>query len=321
MKLGHRVALLFALVGAALYGYYQIKNPEKLAISDSARQGAGGAFVKLSDGVTHYEEAGPKEGRVAVLVHGFSVPSYIWDPTFAALRDAGYHVIRLDLYGRGLSDRPDAQYDGAMYSRQINELLDHLQIKQPIDLFGLSFGGYVVAHFAANYPQKIRSLVLVDPSTKRSAQNLILETPLLGAYLFQVVELPGKAEGQNSDFLHPEQFPGWADRYRPQMQYYGFGRALRRSALRLSNADFPAMYAAIDQAKIPVLLVWGKQDPTLPVANADNVKSAIANLEYVEVDQSGHLPHMEQTAIFNSKMFAFLDKHSITATAAGKAQP
>lgn len=316
MKLGHRLTLMFALVGAALYGYYQFKNPEKLAISDSARQAASGAFVKLSDGVTHYEEAGPKQGRVAVLVHGFSVPSYIWDPTFVALRDAGYRVIRLDLYGRGLSDRPDAQYDGEMYSRQINELLDHLQIKQPIDLFGLSFGGYVVTHFAANYPQKIRSLVLVDPSTKQSTPSAISKTPLLGAYLFQVAELPNKAEGQSSDFLHPEQFPGWADRYRPQMQYHGFGRALRRSALRLSTADFPAMYAAINQAKLPVMLVWGKQDTVLPVANAESVKSAIANLDYVEIDQSGHLPHMEQTAIFNAKMFAFLDKHPPVTEAA-----
>lgn len=321
MKLVNKMILVAGLGAAILFGYYQVKNPEKQVIDEAARQGASGAFVKLSDGITHYEEAGPKDGRVAVLVHGFSVPSYIWDPTFAALRDAGYRVIRLDLYGRGLSDRPDGQYDGAMYARQINELLDHLHITQQIDLFGLSFGGYVVAHFAANHPQRIRSLVLVDPSTTRSNPSAILKTPLLGAYLFQVLDLPGKAEGQNSDFLHPEQFPGWADRYRPQMQYHGFGRALRRSALRLSTADFAGMYAAIDQAKLPVMLVWGKQDPTLPIANAAIVKAAIKNLEYVEIDQSGHLPQMEQTTIFNARMFIFLNKHAVVGNDNAPATP
>lgn len=320
MKFVHKIILVAGLVATSLFGYYQIKNPEKQVIDEVARKGASGAFIKLSDGITHYEEAGPKEGRVAVLVHGFSVPSYIWDPTFNALRDAGYRVIRLDLYGRGLSDRPDGQYDGAMYTRQIQELLQHLNITQEIDLFGLSFGGYVVAHFAANYPQQIRSLVLVDPSTTRSNPPAILKTPLLGAYLFQVVDLPGKAEGQNSDFLHPEQFPGWAERYRPQMQYHGFGRALRRSALRLSTADFTGMYAAIDQAKLPVMLVWGKQDPTLPVTNAEIVKTAIKNLEYVEIDQSGHLPHMEQTTSFNASMFSFLNKHPVAAVSLAQTQ-
>jgi pimeloyl-ACP methyl ester carboxylesterase len=305
--------LAVVLTGAAGAGYYHARNPEHLTLDAATRRAAQaqapGAFVTLSDGVTHYEMAGPADGRVAVLVHGFSVPAYIWDPTFAALRDAGYRVIRYDLYGRGLSDRPDAAYDGAFYDRQLNELLAALKVDGPIDLFGLSFGGYVTAHYAAGQPQRVRTLTLVDPSNSAPQLPWQLRTPLLGPYLFQTGAVPAMADNQSSDFLHPERFPGWAERYRPQMQYHGFGRALYRSRVALSQENFDAIYAAIARAGTPVHLVWGKQDPTIPVAQATHIRHAIPATTYREIDQSGHLPQLEQTALFNHDMLTWLAAH------------
>ena len=299
------VAGLFAVAG----GYYVYKNPETRTLDAKARAGASGAFVALRGGTTRYEVAGPDRGRVAVLVHGFSVPAYIWDPTFTALSAAGYRVIRYDLFGRGLSDRPDAAYDGPFYDAQLDDLLGSLHVTEPVDLFGLSFGGYVVAHYAAAHPQRIRTLTLVDPVTLRRVLPWYVKAPIIGPYLFQVTAIPPMADNQASDFLHPERFPGWADRYRPQMQYQGFGRALRRSAITLTTADFEGMYAAVAKAGIPVLLVWGKQDTTVPIANAENVRRSIPTLEFFAVDSSGHLPHLEQTEAFNARMFAFLEAH------------
>lgn len=311
MSLMRRLLILIVLAGAAGAGYYHHKNPETVTLDDQARIRAGepGAFVALADGVTHYETAGPADGRVVLLVHGFSVPSYIWDPTFDALRAAGYRVIRYDLFGRGLSDRPDAAYDGAFYDRQIDDLLKALNIGGPVDLMGLSFGGYVTAHYASTHPQRVRTLHLVDPSNTRPALPWQLRAPLLGPYLFQVGAVPNMADNQSTDFLHPERFPGWAERYRPQMKYHGFGRALYRSRMRLSEVDFDAIYAAIDRSGVPVQLIWGRQDPTIPVAQSGRLRRAMPRLEYVEIDQSGHLPQMEQSAIFNQRVLAFLAAH------------
>jgi pimeloyl-ACP methyl ester carboxylesterase len=309
MKALRWAVLAPVLAGLGAAGYYQLRNPEHLTLDNAARQQASGAFVQLSDGYTHYEVAGPADGRVAVLVHGFSVPAYIWDPTFAALRDAGYRVIRYDLFGRGLSDRPDAAYDGAFYDRQLNELLAALKVNGKIDLLGLSFGGYVTAHYTAANPQRVRTLTLVDPSNSAPKISWQLATPLLGPYLFQTGAVPGMADNQSSDFLHPEQFPGWAERYRPQMQYHGFGRALYRSRLALAHEDFDAIYAAIARAGTPVHLLWGRQDPTIPVAQAASIRNALPLLEYREIDQSGHLPHMEQAALFNHDTLTWLATH------------
>ncbi len=309
MYLVRLAARLVAIACALVVALYVYRNPEKGALDATARAAAPGSFAALSGGTTHYEAAGPDTGRVAVLVHGFSVPAYIWDSTFKALRDAGYRVIRYDLFGRGYSDRPNAAYDGAFYDRQLNDLLDALKVSEPVDLFGLSFGGYVVAHFATTHPERIRTLTMVDPSSTRAELPWFVTAPGLGAYLFQVVDLPGKAESQSSDFLHPERFPGWADKYRPQMRYKGFGRALYRSMLTLGSADFPGMYATVGTSGMPVLLVWGKQDPTVPFANSAIVQRGIPQLEFFAVDSSGHLPQMEQTAAFNARMLAFLAAH------------
>ena len=73
--------------------------------------------------MTHYQLAGPPAVHTVVLVHGFSVPYYIWDPTFDGLVAAGFRVLRYDLFGRGWSDRPDARYDPNFFDEQLVQLL------------------------------------------------------------------------------------------------------------------------------------------------------------------------------------------------------
>src|SRR5579864_4541155 len=95
---GVALVTLFVLVPAALY--FAI-DPERFDLDDVARKSAGGQFARLSDGYTHYELAGPTNAHVVVLAAGATVPYYIWDPTFKALVDDGFRVLRYDYYGRG----------------------------------------------------------------------------------------------------------------------------------------------------------------------------------------------------------------------------
>ena len=302
-------SVTLALLAAALVVYGAWKNPEGGAMTTDARVGVTGRFVTLSGGVTHYDVAGPDTGRVVVLVHGFSVPSYIWDSTSTALGAAGYRVIRYDLFGRGWSDRPDAAYDGAMYDAQLGELLDSLHITQPVDLVGLSFGGFVTSHFVAGHAARVRTLTMIDPASTPRTLPGVLSWPIVGPWIWQTTQVPGMAEGQASDFLHPEHFPAWADQYRPQMRYDGFGRALLRSAVTMSRTDFGALFAAAGKTGVPALLVWGKQDTTVPIALSQVARTHMPSLEFFSVDSAGHLPHIEQSAIVHAKMQAFFRAH------------
>jgi len=120
---------------------YWRSNLETRTLDDDSRKAAPGRFITLSDGIVHYELSGAANRRTVVLIHGFSVPYYLWDQTFSALTGAGYRVLRYDLYGRGYSDRPDIAYDGASWEKQLHELLAALGSRGRVDLVGASMGG------------------------------------------------------------------------------------------------------------------------------------------------------------------------------------
>ncbi len=303
------LVLLVVLVGAALaYGVW--KNPEKTTLGAEARAGAPGRFVALSPGTTHYEFTGPDSGRVVVLVHGFSVPYYIWDSTAAGLSAAGYRVLRYDLYGRGLSDRPDTRYDGALYDDQLGELLDSLRIAGPVDLVGVSFGGFVTSHFVAGHAARVRTLTLVDPVSEAGPVPAILRMPVVGSWLWQTRQVPGMADNQLSDFLHPERHPTWPNQYRPQMRLKGFGRALLRSRIMLATVNFDSLFTGVARTGVPVLVIWGRQDHTVPFELSAVVTRNIPAAEFVPVDSSGHLPHIEQAQLVDARLTAFLAAHT-----------
>lgn len=116
---------------------------------------SGAAFVRLSEGFTYYRQANEEPCTAAdVLVHGFSVPSYIWDPTYDFLVSKGRCVVTLDLYGRGFSDNPDVAYTDQLFATQVLELLDHLKIEKAT-LLGLSNGGRVVSQVAGLAPERV----------------------------------------------------------------------------------------------------------------------------------------------------------------------
>ena len=136
---------------------------EHLVLDARVREKLPGKTAWLKGGVTYYEEGGPHKGIPVILMHGFSVPNFIWDPTFAALTKSGFHTIRYDSFGRGYSDRPAGPYDKPLFIRQLIDLMDTLKVDQA-DLVSLSMGGPVSAAVSFRFPKRVRKLVFVDPA-------------------------------------------------------------------------------------------------------------------------------------------------------------
>jgi pimeloyl-ACP methyl ester carboxylesterase len=310
---GRRLGIVVGVVALALVlggaGFYWARNPERSELTDAARQGAPGKFIRLSDGVTHYDIAGPDSGRTIVLVHGFSVPYYIWDSTSARLAGAGYRVVRYDEYGRGLSDRPNVPYVDDLYDRQLGELLDSLKIAERVDLAGVSMGGAVTSMFAGRHPQRVRSLILVDPVAGTSGGQGMFGWPVVGGALWQTLAVPTMADGQASDFVDPSRFPGWSDKYREQMRYKGFGRALLSHRVNREGMTMDTVYQRVAATSIPVLLIWGKEDQTVKFVLSEGVRKAIPSAEFHAIDSAGHLPILEKAAQTDSLMRAFLVRY------------
>jgi pimeloyl-ACP methyl ester carboxylesterase len=297
---------------AVSWALYVHADPEHIDLDAAVRARMPGKFAKLSDGYTHYEIGGPSDGnggRVVVLAAGFSVPYYIWDPTFNALTSAGFRVLRYDYYGRGYSDRPEIPFDDAMYVRQLAELLNAAQIPGPIDLVGISFGGSFITSFADKYSDRVRSLIYFDPSIRTPYEREFIENmPSVWNYLTVVLEERTWADGQLADFLHPERFPDWPTRYRDQMQYKGFRRARLSEIVSNNNIDQTDQLKRVGENPRPVLVVWGKQDSTVPFEESEAFMKSLSHARLVAVEGSGHLPQWEQPDIVHPELINFLNK-------------
>jgi len=244
-----------------------------------------------------------------VLAAGISVPYYIWDPTFTALVQAGYRVLRYDYYGRGYSDRPDIAYTQDVYVRQLAELLDALQLTQPIDLAGLSFGGSVVTTFADQYPGRVRSLIYVDPSFRSpSTLSWLDRVPPLWNYLTAVFDERWWPDSQLDDFLHPERFPDWPDRYKTQLEYRGFRRAQHSTLVSNAEVDQAPELKRVGEHPRPVLVLWGMQDNNVPFEFSAALMQAMPRAHLVPIDNAGHLPQWEQPDLVQRTLLAFLGR-------------
>ena len=302
-KIGWGFAALLSVASILLVVLLQRSNTEHLALDDDARALAPGSFVELTDGLTHYDVAGPESGPVVILVHGFSVPYYIWDTTFAALADSGFRVVRFDLFGRGFSDRPDTTYNGVLFERQLRDLIDALELNSPVDVIGLSMGGAVTMRFAANHPELVRKIVLLDPSHKASPIPSWPQS--IGTHLLALTYIPTAAEGQLTDFLYPENYPTWVDQYRVQMKYRGFRRAIISTIYNFGQEDHLANYGKVQEFGLPVKLIWGVEDQTVAISGAETVQ-AVLDVDFMPVEDSGHLPHIEQADIVNPAIVDYL---------------
>jgi pimeloyl-ACP methyl ester carboxylesterase len=300
LAMGGIVAITLAAIPLA-------RNMERGPLDASARRQAPGQFVTLSHGIVHVRTAGPEQGRPVILVHGFSVPSYVFDKTSADLAAAGFRVIRFDLYGRGWSARPDVDYDRELFANQVVELMDTLQIARA-DVLGLSMGGAVVGRFAAEHPERVRSVVLVAPLT-RPHDISVMAWPGVGEWLTRAWFLPSLAANQLEDFPHPERVPGWAERFQPQMRYDGFGRAILSSIRHLSNASSVPDFEKVGKSGLPVLLVWGELDATVPYAEHLDVQRAIPQAQFVSLPGLGHMTVVEDPEATDPRIVGFLRQH------------
>jgi len=235
---------------------YAGSEHETLEMNDAARRGISGSFVRLTDGVTHYQLGGPVGGTTLLLIPGFSTPYNVWDPTYDGLTAAGVRVLRYELFGRGWSDRPAARYDADLYDRQIVELLNALGIAGPVDVGGVSMGGPIAAAFAARHPERVRRVLLFDPGYwPEHPAPFKLRTPVLGEFNMTVSMAPRLPESQWQDFMHPERYPHYLDPYREQMRYRGFRRALLETLRNYLSKDVTADFKRLGKSGKPVLLV------------------------------------------------------------------
>lgn len=265
------------------------------------------SFVDLEEGFTFYNAANQNSEKIPiVLIHGFSVPSYIWNPTYKMLKEKGFYVISIDLYGRGNSKNIDGDYTDELFANQVLQLLNHLNIDKA-DFVGLSNGGRVISKIADTKPEIIGRLIYVASSSFMK-KTKALETDVSEKEVREFIDnnYPTIAKSQLQDFKYPEKFEGWDDKYEELLRYKGFARALISTTKNHYTMD--EVHKNINNLNITVYTIWGDSDKVVVYDEfSERLKKLLPNRNEYFISNSGHLPHMENQDEFNKVILSILN--------------
>lgn len=294
MKFRAGSVLLGAAVALPLVKYLR---SEPVPMGPAARQAAPGSFLHLRHGFTHYEVSGPDSGEPVLFLAGATLSQWIWDGLFERVADAGMRAIRYDRYGMGLSDRPEVDYDYALFEAQILELLDRLDVHGPVTIVALAFGGPIAAEFAIRNPDRVARICMIAPDGFGVPINTglrIAMLPVVGEPFFQITgdrALRARIPGYSRDKRVVSRV---AARFQPELQYRGFKRALLSALRNISIHDAEHLYRYLDTRGIPLQIIWGADDRVTPIPGRDLVRDVFSHADVRFLDGVGHLPHFEQ---------------------------
>jgi pimeloyl-ACP methyl ester carboxylesterase len=285
------------------------KTIQELADADSL-------FVEINGLTVHYKTMGQGE-PVFVLLHGFGASLFSWHAVMEPLSRYGT-VIAYDRPAFGLTGRPMTWQAENPYGPQAQVdlllgLLDSFSIERAI-LVGNSAGGTVAMQFYLQHPERVQSLILVDPAIYEGSGGpswvrILGKTPQmqhLGPLFVRSIQSRGleliDLAWYDPSLITQETLDGYT---RP-LQADNWDRALWFFTLASQPADLPGRLAEFN---LPVLVVTGDTDRIVPTEQSLQLAEELPDASLSVIPQAGHVPHEERPDLFMQAVADFLAAH------------
>lgn len=235
-----------------------------------------------------YTEAGPAEGPVALLLHGYPESSYMWRHLLPALATAGWRAVAPDLAGFGDSP-PDPPGTWERHVETVERFRGELGIERCVPVVH-DWGGLIGLWWACEQPDAVEALVISStgffPDGEWHGMARAMREPGTGEQLLEAADratvaavLRQSSSGIGDDAVD-EYWKAYADpeRRRGHLELY-------RSGDFAKLEPFDGRLAALG---VPVLLIWGASDPFAPVAGAHRFARELSDTELVVIEDAGH---------------------------------
>ncbi|MBS1797296.1 MAG: alpha/beta fold hydrolase [Acidobacteria bacterium] len=283
------LSLLFALTAA---GVFAQAAPQEKTVT------VFGAKIR-------YLEAGDPAKPTVILLHGLGSNADSWQlmpgaSNIVALA-AEYHVYAPDQIGFGKSDKPLLKYRVGTYVDFLDKFMAELKIEKA-SLVGNSMGGWIAALAAVKYPNRVEKLVLADaagilpakfnPDDAYALNNSTRDE--IRANLKRIFATPAL---QNNEAL--------VDLSLTQRIAIGDGYTIN-SLIESIRRKEDFVSDRLAEIKKPTLIIWGRQDGLLPLADGETFNKGIAGSRLVVFDNCGHVPQFEKAGDFNREVLKFL---------------
>ncbi len=268
---------------------------------------SGYQTAQLSAGVTCYMDFGSKDSEPIIIVHGGTLGSMAYQGYVPKLVDNGWRVIIYDQYGRGFSDRLNFRLGINALQEQLLELLDFLKIDRA-HLFGISLGGGIIARFAAEHGDRVRSLAYQVPvieGVTLTPAIIAARMPLIGAMLTRLIGVPAIVSRGESFGTQSQEARRVLAHFTDQFNVKGTERAIRDLMIGDALSDRMEDHRKIGQTGQKAQFVYAVDDPEIA---AEQVEAALAHYRSPDVHTytGGHFfasAYMEELAVKLSKFF------------------
>jgi 3-oxoadipate enol-lactonase/4-carboxymuconolactone decarboxylase len=252
-------------------------------------------FLHLGDIVAHALVEGPPAGPPVLMLHSIGTALQVFEPQAAALA-RNHRVIRMDLRGHGLSGATPGPYSMSQHARDAFALLDALGVKQ-VHVVGLSIGGRIALQMAAEAPERVASLVLMDTAA---------EFPPPEAWQQRIDTVLAQGCGALAEMVMPR----WV--VDPSL---ASSQGLRRMLLNTDRQGYAGSAAALRDARAaeiagriacPATVMVGDRDIATPPAMAEALRDMIPGAKLVVIPEGAHLPTLERAEACNAAILGHL---------------
>ncbi|BBX37884.1 hydrolase [Mycolicibacterium mageritense DSM 44476 = CIP 104973] len=289
---------------------YFVSAGEDRRLDEATRRTLRGDYIRLSDGVTHYELAGPDGGDVVVLAGGLTIPLFYWDELAVELHARGLRTLAYSGYGRGYSDRVVARYDEALFVRQLRELVEHLQVPAPCHVVGTSMGALIAMAYVSQHVASTATLTLVGPaglSRQPVTQKLVLGNDTTASLIAKYFGRRILEQHLGHNVADANRAAALADMIGDASRYEGSIYAFFQTLQHFPLFDRAELYRHTGTLHLPTQLIWGREDHVTPISSLDQVRELLQPSQYHVIDDCGHMAPFERPLVVADQLATFYD--------------
>ena len=299
---------------------------------DDSALGGEAHFFRWKHGRVFYKTAGAQNpGLPLIFIHGVGAgaSSFMWRKNFDELAKV-FRVYAFDLLGFGFSDKPAvASYSADLYVELITDFIREVS-GSPANVIASSLGAAYAIRVADEHPELINSMILNGPAGADALNRRpgmagaafygLLQSPVLGTSFYNVMA----SERSIRDYARDNLFYDHrrvtdrlvANLYATSHQA-GAQHAIAAFLAGYLNTDTQSPFARLTQ---PVVLVWGKQDATMPLEKGLSLQELNPRASLEVFDYCRMMPEQEQPEKFNSLVRSVFLARSAAAASESSSQ-
>ncbi len=242
----------------------------------------------------------PESKKTIVLLHGLGASAERWADLWPLLNK--YNVVIPDLVGFGYSEKPLIEYTIEFFIKFLEVFFEKMQIQNPV-IIGSSFGGQLALEFSLTHRDFFEKIILVSP-----AGTLEKPTYVLSQYIFsglyptsENVHRAFEMMANNREYVVDV---GTVKDYINRMKLPNAKYSLISTLLAMRRDQ--TLRKRLVEIVVPTLVIWGRNDTTIPVENLEYFKQ-MPNVKTLIMEDCGHTPYVEKPVEFYEIIEKFID--------------